>query len=131
MMNTGKKPISKKLEEARLKLFNNDSFSELLKPTFILKAYESTFICVLLSMILNYFVKSETCKESITNFIEVIISNTKEHLELEDLTEMNRLLLLSHPFTHRMVGGPHPDQEIHPVVRNRHQRVQSGARRHD
>lgn len=103
MVNTGKKPIARKLEEARIKLFNNDSFKELMKPAFILKAYDSTFICVLLSMILNYFIKSETCKESITSFIEVIIDNTKDNLELDDTTEINKSLLLSHPFTHRMI----------------------------
>lgn len=105
MVNTGKKPIGRKLEEARLKLFNADSFKELLKPQFILKAYDSTFICVLFSMILNYFVKSETNKESIAAFIQVIINNTKENLETEDFVEMNKTLLMSHPFTHRMVAS--------------------------
>jgi hypothetical protein len=108
MVNTGKKPVSRKLEEARLKLFNNDSFKELLKPQFILKAYDSTFICVLLSMILNFFVKSETSKESIEAFIQLLIDNTKENLDVEDIAELNKSLLLSHPFTHRMVGQSDP-----------------------
>lgn len=108
MVNTGKKPVSRKLEEARLKLFNNDSFKELLKPQFILKAYDSTFICVLLSMILNFFVKSETSKESIEAFIQLLIDNTKENLDVEDIAELNKSLLLSHPFTHRMVGPSDP-----------------------
>lgn len=131
MVNTGKKPISKKLEEARLRLFNNDSFKELLKPEFVLKAYDSTFICVLISMILNHFVKSETSKESITAFINLLISNTKDNLDVEDVAELSKTLLMSHPFTHRMVLSLHSGQEVHPILRCCQCRLQDRARRDD
>ena len=103
MNNSGKKPINKKLEEARIKLFNNDSFAELIKPDFISKLFDSTFLCVLMSMILSHFVKSETCKESIAAFDNLVLQNTKEVIETGVSEEINKLLLISHPFTHRMV----------------------------
>lgn len=122
MVNTGKKPIGKKLEEARAKIFNNDTFRELMKPEFLLKAYDSTFICVLLSMILNYFIKQEVCQESVKAFVDTIIENTNEKLEAAEMggeaADLNKQLLLSHPFTHRMVDPGYPDQKILPVIRS-------------
>lgn len=129
MVNTGKKPIGKKLEEARAKIFNNDTFKELMKPEFILKAYDSTFICVLLSMILNYFVKQEVCKESVKLFIDTIIENTNDKLEAAQMggedADINKQLLLSHPFTHRMVGCIHLDQKILAGILWHQQRIQN------
>lgn len=105
MINTGKKPIARKLEEARAKLFTMDSFKELVKPEFMLKAYDSTFICVLISMVLNYFIKSELCKEAVQAFVQVVLENIRDNMETSDTVELNKTLLVSHPFTHRMVDS--------------------------
>lgn len=103
MSNSGKKPIARKLEEARAKLFTVETFHEILKPEFMAKAFDSTFICVLVSMILNYFIKSEVCKDAIGEFVQVLIANTTDNIESSDSQDLNKVLLLSHPFTHRMV----------------------------
>lgn len=103
MFNSGKKPIERKLEEARSKLFTEETFKELLKPEFMQKAFDSTFICVMISMILHYFMKSEQHKQSIQLFIDYVVENTKENLEAGDKTDLNKSLVISHPFTHRMV----------------------------
>lgn len=103
MVNTGKKPIGRKLEEARLKIFTSESFRELLKPDFLAKAYDSTFICVLLSMVLNYFIKAEVCKDAIQAFVDVVLENTRDNLESADSTDLNKTLLLAHAFTQRLV----------------------------
>jgi hypothetical protein len=103
MHNAGKKPIERKLEEARVKLFNTQSFNELMKPEFFAKTYDSTFICMTISMILAYFMKSEQCQDSVQKFVNVLIQNVNDNLELEDAEEMGKKLLLNHPFTQRMV----------------------------
>lgn len=129
MANTGKKPIERKLEEARAKIFNNDTFKELLKPEFLNKAFESTFICVLISMVLHYFIKQELCKESIKAFINTLIQNTTERIEqLQegiDTSELNRVLLLSHPFTQRMVGLGNGGEKVHSGLLSRLKRLES------
>jgi hypothetical protein len=61
MHNSGKKPIDKKLEEARSKLFTEDTFKELISPTMLPKYFDNTYICVLVSLILNYFIKGKLC----------------------------------------------------------------------
>lgn len=104
MANGGKKPIERKLEEARAKLFTVESLHELLKPEFVPKAYASTFVCILIGMILNYFITTETNEAGIQEFVTLISSNLEEFLEAEEPSEeMQKQLLLSHPFTHRMV----------------------------
>lgn len=103
MHNAGKKPIERKLEEARTKIFSTQSFNELMKPEFFMKAYDSTFICITISMILAYFIKSEQCKESVQKFINMLVENVTENLELEDPEEIGKKLLLNHPFTQRLV----------------------------
>jgi hypothetical protein len=125
LINSGKKPIDRKLEEARQRLFTVESFRELIKPEFIAKCYDSTFICVLISMILGYFVKSETCKEAIQEFITAVLQNTKDCLDGSDSVDLNKSLLLSHPFTHRMVSSRLTSgQEVHPGHWNSTCRVQ-------
>lgn len=105
MFNSGKKPIERKLEEARSKLFTEDTFKELLKPEFMQKAFDSTFICVMMSMILHYFMKGDQHKQSIQLFVNYVIENTKENLEANEKADLNKSLLISHPFTHRMVAA--------------------------
>lgn len=103
MHNAGKKPIERKLEEARLKLFNTQSFNELMKPEFFSKTYDSTFICITISMILAYFIKSENCKDCVQKFVNILVQNVQDNMELEDPEEIGKKLLLNHPFTQRMV----------------------------
>jgi hypothetical protein len=45
------------------------------------------------------------CKLAINDFFELLVSDTKEKLESKQPGELNNSLLISHAFTHRMVGS--------------------------
>lgn len=103
MANSGKKPVERKLEEARAKLFTLESFKEIMKPEFLSKSFDSTFICILTSMILTYFIKTKSNSEAIELFVQRITDNIKEHVGGDDQAAVAQKLFITHPFTHRMV----------------------------